>query len=779
MLKTTENVFVISTKSLSYVFHADKTGLLFHDYFGKKVDLVDFDVKSLSVKPSVQKGTSTMYDESQNKELSMDVVPLEFSFPHKGDYKSTPILLKNEKFGYVFDFKFDRFEQREPKALEGLPTPHSANEELVIILKDEKANVEVELHYLVFEECDVICRNVTIVNNGELELSVLKALSYQLDLVNREFELTTLTGGWASEMNQQKQTLIVEGKYSVESRTGNSSCRANPFFMLKEKSASLDHGDVYLFNLIYSGNHLEEIELSHYGLVRVEAGINPFCFEFKLKQGERFETPYAVLTYSDKGINGARLNMHHFTNNHVIPSQWNNTIRPVVINNWEGTYFKFTESKLLALANDAKKYGAELFVLDDGWFGARNSDTAGLGDYNVNKKKLPSGLSGLSKKIHKKGMKFGLWFEPEAVNPDSDCYRAHPEWAIKCVDREPSLGRHELILNLSLKDVQDYLINSVSGILNSAKIEFVKWDMNRNISDITFNDYEPGEFYHRYMLGLYRVLSELTKRFPDVLFEGCASGGNRFDLGILSYFPQIWASDDTDAHERITIQSGYYLGYPQSTVSAHVSSSPSHQLLRRTPIETRFNVAMFGVLGFELLFNELDKLEKKKCKQLIEVYKANREVLQFGDFYELDSYSNNFHKWQVLSKDKKSSLIGHFNVLQLTHAPETILNANGLIDEQKYKIDVVSLEHNIKEFGGLVNMLTPVHLNPNGWVVNLLSKKMTIPYEKESYVAYGNAINNKGIILNPEWSASGLNEGVRVLEDFGSRLYLVKADETN
>ena len=549
--------------------------------------------------------------------------------------------------------------------------------------------------------------------------------------------------------------------------------------MLKEKAAGLDQGDVYSFNLIYSGNHLEEVELSHYGLVRIEAGINPFCFDYKLKQGDKFETPYAVLTYSDKGINGARLNMHHFTNNHVIPSQWNNTIRPVVINNWEGTYFKFKESKLLALANDAKKYGAELFVLDDGWFGARNSDYAGLGDYNVNKKKLPHGLAGLSKKIHKKGMKFGLWFEPEAVNPDSDCYRAHPDWAIKCVNREPSLGRHELILDLSKKEVQDYLINSVSGILNSAQIEFVKWDMNRNISDITFNDYNPGEFFHRYILGLYRVLGELTKMFPNVLFEGCASGGNRFDLGILSYFPQIWASDDTDAHERLTIQSGYYLGYPQSTVSAHVSSSPSHQLLRRTPIETRFNVAMFGVLGFELLFNELDKLEKKKCKQLIEVYKANRQTLQFGDFYELDSYTDNFHKWEALSKDKKSCVLGHFNVLQLTHAPETILNTKGLLDEQKYNVGVVELEHNIKEFGGLMNMLTPVQLNPNGWVVNLLSKKMTIPYEKESYVVMGSQLNNKAVILNPEWSASGLNDGVRVLEDFGSRLYVVTANETN
>ena len=778
MIKTNESVFLLNTKTLSYVFHKDDTGLILHDYFGKKVDLVDFDTKPFMVKPSVAKGTTAIYDESKNKELSMDMVSLEFSFPHKGDYKSTPILLKNEKFGYVFDFKFDKFEIRKPEPLKELPTPHNADDELVVFLKDEKANVTIELHYLVFEESDVICRNTVIVNDGDLELSVLKALSYQLDLVNREFELITLSGGWASEMNQQKQ-LLVEGKYSIESRTGFSSAKFNPFFMLKEKTANLDSGDVYSFNLIYSGNHLEEIERSHYGMVRVQGGINPFCFEHKLNKGDRFETPYAVMTYSDKGINGARLNMHHFTNNHVIPSQWNNTIRPVVINNWEGTYFKFTESKLMFLAKDAKKYGAELFVLDDGWFGARNTDTAGLGDYDVNKKKLPGGLSGLSKKLHKMGLKFGLWFEPESVNEDSNCYREHPDWAVKCVDREPSRSRHQLHLDLSKTVVQDYIIENVSNILNSAQIEFVKWDMNRNISDITFDGYEPGEFYHRYILGLYRVMRELVKRFPNVLFEGCASGGNRFDLGILSFFPQIWASDDTDGHERLTIQSGYYLGYPQSTVSAHVSSSPSHQLLRRTSIDTRFNVAMFGVLGFELLFNELDKLEKQRCLALIDVYKKNREVFQFGDFYELNSFSDNYVKWQVLSKDKTSSVLGHFNVLQKSNAPECFLDAKGLIDDKQYQVEVVHQEHNIHEFGGLVNMITPFHMNPNGWLVNVLSKHTTIPGEKEAYLVYGNALNNRGLILNPEWSASGMNDGVRILEDFGSRLYLVNLYDKN
>ncbi len=778
MIKTNESVFHLQTNTLSYIFHTDDLGLLFHDYFGNKVELVDFDVKPIRLKPSVQKGTSTIYDEAKNPNVSMDLVPLELSFPHKGDYKSTPILLKNEKFGYVFDFKFAGHEIRKVQPLEGLPTPHDGDEELVIFLKDEKANVKLELHYYVFEKDDVFCRNLVVINESEHDLFVQKALSYQLDLVNKNFELITLSGGWASEMNRQVQT-IVEGKYSIESRTGNSSNRFNPFFMIKERTAGLDNGDVYSFNLIYSGNHLAEVELSHYDLIRVEAGINPFCFEYKLAKGEKLETPIAVLTYSNKGINGASKNMHRFINDHVIPTQWNNTIRPVVINNWEGTYFKFKQSKLLSIAKDGKKYGAELFVLDDGWFGARNSDNAGLGDYNVNKKKLPHGLEGLSKKIHKLGMKFGLWFEPESVNPDSDCYRAHPDWAVKCIERNPSLGRHELILDLSKKEVQNYIIENVSKILKSANIDYVKWDMNRNISDITFNDYNPGEFYHRYILGLYRVMSKLTQEFPNVLFEGCASGGNRFDLGILSYFPQIWASDDTDAIERLRIQENYYLGYPQSTISCHVSSSPSHQLLRHTPIDTRFNVAMFGVMGYELIFKELSKQERIRCKKLVEVYKANRKEFQFGEFDVLESYSDNFRKWQVISNDKTSAVVGHFNILQKSNAPEAFLDTKGLIDDKKYQADVVRVDHDIRKFGGLINMITPFHVKPNGWLVNMLSKHITMPGEKDNYIAYGSAFNNKAVILNPEWSASGFNDYVRVLGDFGSRIYTFKQYEEN
>ena len=778
MIKKEKDVFYLNTNNLSYVFHVDKTGLLIHDYFGQKLEVLDGDFTPLSLKCGFAKGTSVIYDEKINDQLSMDLVPLECSFPHKGDFKSTPVLLKNEKFGYVFDFKYNRFEIREAKPLEGLPTPHDAKDELVVVIKDEKANVEIELHYLVFEDSDVITRSLAIVNQSELPLTVLRALSYQLDMVNKEFELTTLSGGWASEMNQQVQ-LVKEGKYSVESKTGFSSARFNPFFMLKERTANLDHGEVYSFNLIYSGNHLAEVELTHYGLLRVEAGINPFCFEHILKTGEKFETPYAVLTYSNKGVNGARQNMHHFTNNHVIPSQWNNTLRPVVINNWEATTFNFNEKKIVTLAKDSKKYGAELVVLDDGWFGQRNNDLAGLGDYSVIKKKLPHGLEGLSKKIHNLGLKFGLWFEPESVNPDSDCFRAHPDWAIQCKDRTPSLSRHQLLLDLSNKDVQDYIIENICRILKNANIDYVKWDMNRNMSDIRFNDYPAGEFYHRYMLGLYRVMDTITKRFPNVLFEGCASGGNRFDLGILSYFPQIWTSDDSDCRERLTIQSGTYLGYPLSTVSAHVSASPSQHMLRRTPIDTRFNVAMFGDFGYELFFSEMTNFDKKRCKALIEIYKKYREVFQFGDFYELNSFTDNFVKWQVVSKNKKTSIIGHFNILQKSNAPECYLDARGLLDDQVYDIEGIQQEIDIRDFGSLVNMITPFHVNPNGALVRIIAEHRTIICDHYQTKVYGSVLNNRGLLLEPEWSSTGLNDKIRVLKDFGSRLYIIKAHEEN
>ena len=768
MILTNDSVFILNTDHLSYIFHVDETGLLLHDYFGSHIDIDNFDISSIKQKLTCLKGTSTVYNEKVNPNLSMDTTLLEFSFPHKGDYKRTPVLLRNEKSGYVFDFKYHKYEIRKAP-LEGkeLPAPHDNDEELVIFLLDEINKVEIELHYVLFNKCDVIARNIVINNKSELEVHVLKALSFNLDLINNHYQLVNLTGGWASEMNEVVTDVNV-GVYSHESVTGFSSHKVNPLFLLKNKETTLDSGDAYIFNLVYSGNHLQEVELTNYGYMRIEAGINPFCFDYSLNKGESFKTPYAVLTFSNKGINDARSHMHDFVNNHIIASRWKEALRPVVINNWEGTYFNFKESKVLSIAKNAHKYGAELFVLDDGWFGDRNDDQHGLGDYDVNKKKLPHGLKGLAKKINKLGMKFGLWFEPESISPNSKLYSAHPDWAIRNTS-EPCLNRHQLLLDLSKKEVQDYIITSVSNILDSANIEYVKWDMNRHMSDIP--NYEVGTFFHNYIVGLYRVLDTLTNKYPHVLFEGCASGGNRFDLGILSYCPQIWASDDTDQHERLMIQRGYLYGYPLSTLSNHVSARINHQTLRDSAIDYRFNVASFGVLGYELLFKEMNKFDKARALELIKVYKDNRDILQFGDFREL--LSNNEHiKWQVVSKDKSKCIVGEFAGKQSITPSESILSTKGLKSDAMYTVSNVEVPHNIKEYGGLVNIILPIHLNPDGKLVDIASRHITMPSEKDNYKVYGNVLNNKGVILNPEWSASG-NE-VRLLRDFGSRLYVIR-----
>ena len=768
MILTNDNVFVLNTEHLTYVFHVDETGLLLHDFFGGHIDIDNFDISSLKQKITCQKGTSTIYKEKVNPNLSMDYTLLEFSFPHKGDYKRTPVLLRNEKSGFVFDFSYNRYEVRKsPLQGEGLPTPHDHDEELVIYLKDAINEVEIELHYVLFEQSDVISRNVVIKNLSPEDIHVLKALSFQLDLVNQEYQLVNLTGGWASEMNEVVTDIKV-GVYSHESVTGFSSHKVNPLFLLKNKETTLESGNAYIFNLIYSGNHIQEVELTNYGYLRVQAGINPFCFDFNLKPGEAFTTPHAVMTFSNKGINDARSHMHHFVNEHIIASRWKEALRPVVINNWEGTYFKFKESKLLSIAKNARKFGAELFVLDDGWFGQRNDDSHGLGDYDVNKKKLPHGLKGLAKKVNKLGMKFGLWFEPESINPQSKLFDTHPEWVVRSL-AEPSLARHQLHLDLSKVEVQDYIISNISHILDDANIQYIKWDMNRHISDIPNS--HIGTFYHQYILGLYRVLKTLTKKYPHVLFEGCASGGNRFDLGILSYCPQIWASDDTDQHERLSIQRGYLYGYPLSVLSNHVSSELNHQTLRKSAIDSRFNVACFGVLGYELLFKEMNKFDKQRVSELIKVYKDNRDIFQFGDFEEI--MGNNGHiRWQVTNKDKSKCVVGEFADKQSITPSESILSTKGLKEESKYSVDNVEVPHNIKEYGGLVNIILPIHVNPDGKLVDIASRHITMPSEKDHYVVSGNILNNKGVLLTPEWSASG--NDVRMLRDFGSRLYIIR-----
>ena len=424
----------------------------------------------------------------------------------------------------------------------------------------------------------------------------------------------------------------------------------------------------------------------------------------------------------------------------------------------------------MSIAKTAKKFGVELFVLDDGWFSTRNDDTQGLGDYDVNTSKLRHGLDGLAKRINKLGLKFGLWVEPEGINKYSNLYVEHPDWIIHMKDIKPSEGRNEYLLDLSRTEVQDYIIENVSNILSSANIEYIKWDMNRNMSDVC----KPG-YYHEYILGLYRVVKTLTDKFPKVLFENCASGGNRFDLGMMRYFPQTWASDCSDSYERLSIQGGLYYGYPQSSITAHVSHRHNHQLLRETPYSTKFDVASFACLGYELMLNELSKVEKKEIANQIQFYKEHRELLQYGDFTRIKDkkFEGDSACWMVSSKDKKQAILGYFNGLQSAFPKETVLKGNNFNEGKKYVIEVLNQPHSIHKFGNLVNMVSPIHLNCDGFLIRMYAKNATMPMEEEKYEVDGSLLNN-GIILKSEWAGNGYNENVRVLVDFGARLYYIK-----
>jgi len=780
MILNKNNLFHITTNDTSYLMRVDETKHLVLEYYGKKIKDVE-DYSAYYNKWTFGTGCSVINNKELSKTANLDIMTLELSTTGKGDYNSPSLILKNNN-GYVFDFLFEKFIINKIdgiNTLKGLPTPKEADEELVIYMVDNASKIEVELHYLVFVASNVIARNIVINNKNEETVHILKAMSYELVLNNNNFEVMNLYGGWAGEAKKEWSE-VKHGLLLNDSKNGVSSNRHNPFFMVKDKAATLNHGEVYAFNLIYSGNHSEEVECNFISLVRIMGGVSPFCFDYELKENESFETPFGVLTYSSDGLNKASQNMHHFINNHIVSSVFRNKERPILINNWEATYFKFTQNKLVALAKKAKECGIELFVLDDGWFKDRNDDSAGLGNYEVNEKKLPQGLKGIAKKINKIGLKFGLWFEPEMVSENSDLYRAHPDWIVKHPEIEPSEGRNQFSLDLTRTEVQDYIIENVSNTLKSANIEYVKWDYNRPISDFYLENGKTGEFFYRYMLGFYRIVSEITKAFPNVLFEGCASGGNRFDLGVLCYFPQIWGSDDTDAYERNFIQSGLYLGYPQSTIGAHVSAVPSQSVLRTTQIDTRFNVAAFGCLGYELNLNELTPVDIKAIKAQIKFYKAHRKLIQFGTLYQFSFMEKaNHSEWMVLSSDKKEAVYGYFNGIQTINPETTTVRLKDLKDDSLYKFSARPQEHNLKEFGGMINYVLPVHINPSGFLMYELTKHKTMGSEKEEYIVSGDALNNGALKLKQEWSSTGVDENVRVLLDFGSRLYYINEVENS
>ncbi len=736
----------------------------------------------LAIKRTAQIGSTVAYA-ADDPLYSLDTIPLLWSGIGRGDYRHAPAELKMPDGTFTCDFV--HIEHRIHAGcvpMETLPSAYAEEagdagaQTLELVLRDASNAATLRLYFTVFPHEDVITRRAVLENGqaapGGNPLVIRRLMSQMIDLPNRNFRLVTFDGGWIREAHRHERP-VSPGMHVIGSTTGASSNRHNPGFLLAEAGTNETYGQVYGFNLVYSGNHYGAVELSNLDQVRVMTGIHPHCFEWTLAPGERFETPEAVMTFSDKGFGGVSGQFHDFVNRRIVRGDWKDRERPVLLNNWEAHFFKFNRSKLLHLARQAKRLGVELFVLDDGWFGARNNDKAGLGDYSVNRRKLPGGMKPFAERIRRMGLSFGLWFEPEMVNPDSDLYRAHPEYAVTTPGKAPTLGRNQLVLDLCNPAVRDYIVSSVGGILDDAGITYVKWDMNRHISDA----HSPllanqGEFHHRYILGLYDVLARIFRPRPHILLESCSSGGNRFDLGMLCFSPQIWSSDDTDPGERLAIQGGLSYLYPPSTMGAHVSEAPHQQTLRETPLSTRFNVAAFGCLGYELDLKWLSPVEKREIKSQIAFYKRHRRTLQYGRFRRHDAWKANKVHWQATAPDGGEAVSGFYQTWSNAAEGDDVLPLSDLDPDARYQVETRPQSIPLRRFGGLVKHILPVELNPSGFLLRMANRLYALTDCVERYEARGDLLM-AGLRINSQFIGSYYNEKTRLLGDCGSSLYVV------
>ncbi len=775
MITIKDKLYVLDTAKTTYAFRVLPEGYLEHLYYGRKIRLDDAD--GIAMQREFAPGNSSVVETGSS--LSLEDVKLEISSLGKGDEREPFHEIVNGDGSRTTDFLFEGAETSKGKSREDeFPGSYGDDADvLTVTLKDEANKLTLKLIYTVFEECDVITRSCVLLNEGEASVKIERLMSMQLDMDPGDYSFVTFNGAWTREMNKNVQK-IGAAKLVNSSCYGASSNRANPFVMIGKGAFDEDYGEVIGINLIYSGNHYTCAEQDPYGKLRLVTGINPQGFSFILEKGESFRSPEAVMTYSASGCNTMSHGMHDFVNAHVVSGEWKDRLRPILLNSWEAAYFNINESRLLKLARKAKTAGVELFVMDDGWFKGRNDDTSSLGDWTPDKKKLPRGVKGICDKVRKLGLDFGIWVEPEMVNENSDLYRAHPEWAMRIPGKKHATGRNQMLLDLTREDVQDYIIKSMSDLFSSADISYVKWDYNRNFTDVysaSLPADRQGEVAHRYILGLYRVMSVLTKKFPSILFEGCASGGNRFDLGILCYFPQIWASDDTDAYMRGIIQNGYSYGYPQSCYTCHVSDIPNHQTLRRTPLDTRFNVASFGVMGYECNMCDLGKGEFNEIKSQIEFYKKNRKLLQYGKFWRKSSFDDGkILSWTISSEDKSEAVSFIMQSLATPNEQHDILYPRGLAEDVKYRIENRVLSYDVRVMGGLINTATPFHVKPDGFIHSVIAKFMKMNYENESHVMYGDAMMYAGVHLKPRFVGLGLNDNIRYFPDFGSRIYEIR-----
>lgn len=763
--------FHLKNRYISYIIKILPNGQPGHLYFGKSVK--GYGCFDYLLEPAYRPMASYVFEGDHS--FSLEHVCQEYPSYGSGDFRHPAIGICHEDGSRISDFRYVRHRITHGKpALDGLPAVYCEDpkeaQTLHLILEDQVSKAEIELLYTVFDDMPVLTRSARVVNRGELPLNLEQAMSLCLDLPDADYEWIQFSGAWAREMHLKKRHLE-QGIQSVESTRGNSSHVHNPFVILKREETTEISGEAIGFSLIYSGCFLAQAEVDSWDVTRFLLGINPFGFSWRLMPGEAFQLPEAVMVYTDSGLSDMSRTFHRLYRRRLTRGFWRDRARPILINSWECMGFDITEEGILSLAETAKACGTELFVLDDGWFKGRISDRTGLGDWEHGRDVFREGLASLAKKIRQTGLLFGLWIEPEMVNRDSDLFRRHPDWILRVPGRSLTHCRNELVLDLTRQEVVDYLFSVLRNLLEKVPVSYVKWDMNRSITE-AFTVYLPaerqGEVMHRYILGVYQLFERLIAAFPKILFESCASGGGRFDPGMLYYAPQCWVSDNTDAFERLLIQYGTSYCYPLSAFGTHVSSSPNQQVHRRTPLHTRANVAFFGTFGYEMDFRKLTEEELSRIQNQIILMKQYRDLIQKGTFYRLMSPFENSRAaaWMVVDEDRRTAVVGWYKILNEVNGPFRRLKLMGLDAGLTYQIQqtdedsrLVPFRRNIAEENLFSHPAGPRQCGQS---------------PEEPALFTGDELMKIGLVTTD--SASGeLRPGLRASFDFDSRLYVVQA----
>ncbi len=678
--------FLLQGKDVSYAMYVGEAGFLQHLYFGKKLSQTDLQFLTAYHGNAVCAKTSDF-----NIDKAHEFAPTECGFYARGDYREPTIVVRRSDGAAMSRLRYVDFDLVDgAPLLEGLPCARSGGQTLTVTLADDFSAVRVKLNYTVWDDSNVIARNTEIVNGEAADVTIERAFGFAIDLPTGDYKTLSLVGRWAQERIPQIED-IGHGTRRFQSMRGISSHEMNPFVGILKPDTTENTGDCYGVQLVYSGSFAITTERFDNKPLRVQGGINDIGFNWKLASGESFITPQALLCFSSEGIGGMSRSYADFIRDRIVNPRFAYAKRPVVVNNWEATYFDFDTDKLFAIIDKAATLGVDTFVLDDGWFGKRDNDDSGLGDWFVNTKKLRGGLKPVIDRCKQNGLKFGLWFEPEMVSEDSDLYRTHPDWAVGKLGNEPSRSRNQLVLDMTRKEVVDYVFEAVSKVLADNDISYVKWDMNRGVTEaysMALSADKQGEFYHRYTLGVYYLADRLTKAFPEVFFEGCASGGGRFDAGVLYYFPQIWTSDDTDAYERTKIQWGTATCYPQSAMSCHVSACPNHQTQRITPFNTRGVVASLGPTGYELDPTKLSEQEIMQVKTQIADYEKVADLVLQGDSFRLcNPFSGNYFAQMIVAKDKRAAYLCGVRTHGVPCDYDNFVALTGLSEELTYRIE--------------------------------------------------------------------------------------------